>query len=120
MGKIRYVCTTCGTGFTTLSAAKRHLKNIEHGIGIVVSEADFRIGLSTGTYASLTTRKRPSYKKAPLDLAAIAAEEYHRAFWRKAGESHCEEMLKDPEKAKALYAMVTLFLGKEFEKLFSS
>ena len=120
MGKIRYVCTKCTNGFTTLGAAKRHLRNIEHGIGAVVSEADFRTGLSTGIYTSVVARKRPLYKKAPLDLSAIAGEEYLRAFWRRAGELHCEEMLRNPKEAKTIHSMATLLLGKEFEKLFSS
>lgn len=94
MGKIRYRCTTCYDGFTTLSAAKRHLKNREKGVGMVVKEGDFL----TGRLVPVTPGKRPEYKAKESDPFSIAGEEYQRGFWRRLGELDAEEAHKVTEK----------------------
>jgi hypothetical protein len=92
---------------------------VENGIGMIVTESDFRVGLSTGKYLPALPGKRPPYKKQTPDPAAIASEEYHRGFWRRAGELDCEAMFRDPEKAKALNTLIQVFQMERMSKLFS-
>ncbi|MEO9295642.1 MAG: hypothetical protein ABI347_08595 [Nitrososphaera sp.] len=123
MGKIRYVCTTCANGFTTKSAALRHLRNVEFGKGTVVTEASYRSGLVTGIFFPVVPSIPPSYKKiAPVSSTAnsksvINADEFHRGFWRRAGELFCEEIFNDSKRRPMLEANIQLFLLEETRKI---
>lgn len=105
MGKIRYRCTTCSDGFTTLSAARRHLKNREKGVGAVVKEGDFL----TGRFVPVTPGKRPEYKAQQPDLLSIAGEEYYKGFWRRLGELDAEEAHGDKKRMDGLRALIIAY-----------
>jgi hypothetical protein len=119
MGKTRYICATCANGFTTLAAAKRHLKNVEKGLGMIVTEPEHRIGVSTGRFTAALPGKRPTYKKEAPDLMAVAGEEFHRAYWRRFGELECESAFKDGAKRKELQVLIQAHLMQQMLKLFS-
>ena len=112
MGKIRYRCTTCSDGFTTLSAARRHLKNREKGAGMVVKEVDFL----TGRFVPATPGKRPEYKAQQPNMLSIAGEEYHKGFWRRLGELDAEEAHREGKK-KDLRDLIAIYQIQQMRKL---
>lgn len=120
MGKIRYICTKCGGGFTTRAAANRHVRTVENGAGTVVTEPEFRIGLIRGVFQPAPSGKRPRYKKDPPDLMAIAGEEYDKGFWRRFGELEGEAAFKDPKRRPELSQLMQLHRMKQISQLYSS
>lgn len=109
MGKVNYVCTKCGRGFTTGSAARRHVLTVEDGKGMAVTEADYRVGLVTGVFLPPLPGKAPTYKKKDgPDWFDTAIEEFNKGLWRKFGELTCESMWKD-DKNKQMMKDMLLF-----------
>lgn len=94
------------------------MMNIEKGTGHVVTEAEYRVGLSTGRFLPAPQGKHPSYKKEPLDLMAIAGEEYNRGFWRKLGELSGEEAFRDPKRRKELQLLMDVYRMKQVNESF--
>ena len=118
MGKIRYICTGCGNGFTTRGAANRHLKNTEKGGASILGEAEYRIGLTTGKYQPPTPGKPPTYRKS-LDAQAIAKEEYLRGYWRRIGELDGETAFRDQSNPGELQAWRALLQRQLMSEIFS-
>lgn len=122
MGKIRYICTACGNGFTTRSATHRHVTKVEQGKGMVVTEASYRTGLATGIYFPVFPGKPPRYEKKPASPASKTPqieimEEFNRGFWRRAGELFCEEAFKDESKKAAMRMQIQLLLLDQTRKI---
>ena len=122
MGKIRYICTACANGFTTKSAAHRHLKKVEQGKGMIVTEANYRTGLATGVFFPVFMNRPPKYKKTGGPSTTEPAkrpmeeEEFRRGFWRRAGELVCEEAFKDENKRRVIKTQVHIFLLNDVMK----
>jgi hypothetical protein len=66
----------------------------------VVSEADFRIGLSTGIYASVAARKRPSYEKTPWTSQLLLQKSITKRFGEELENYNAKKCSKILEKQK--------------------
>lgn len=122
MGKIRYVSTTCGNGFTTRSAAQRHVTKVEQGKGMVVTEAGYRAGLATGIYFPVLPGRPPRYEKKSASPVSKTPrieimEEFDRGFWRRAGELFCEEAFRDERKKAEMRLQIQLLLLNQTRKI---
>jgi hypothetical protein len=118
MGKTKYFCTTCGKGFTTGNAARRHVRTVEKGVGMAVTEASYTVGLATGVFSPSLPGKPPKFeisrKSRDKPPVVIEYDEFLKGFWRRAGELWCEKMYNDPEeKAK----LDVLFQGTMIQHL---
>ena len=87
-----YICGACGRGFASARSARRHVKDLESGSAQLFTEADYRIGLSTGVIPiPVKATVAPRFKKQQADPYEFALEEFKRGFYRKLGERAVEE-----------------------------
>jgi hypothetical protein len=105
----KYVCITCGQGFTTARSGRRHIAGIEHGNGYITREADYRVLLLTGRIPPpipKLIRQKPSEKKEK-DPLEIAQEEFLRGFYNRMGVRTYEEYANTPEISKFKNILLT-------------
>lgn len=112
MGKINYVCTACGKGFTTGNSARRHVRTVEKGGGLAVSEASYRAGLAAGVFVPALPGRPPKFENVNRSRSkppvVLDHDEFFRGFWRRAGELYCEEIFKDPIKRQQVDNQIQL------------
>jgi hypothetical protein len=83
----KYVCTTCGRGFTSARSARRHVGNVESGNGQVVTEEDYRIGLQVGRIPTPIPKQiRQMQKIKKQSMTDMAKEEFLKGYFRRLGE----------------------------------
>jgi hypothetical protein len=106
-----YVCVACGRGFTTKSAAKRHVMNVEKGFAYIVTEAQHRAALITGAIPppAQIEKIRPTKKKDGLH--DIAYRNYHSGFFWRLGELAAEGLT--PEERKQQVAAIMMITASK-------
>lgn len=109
-----YVCVACGRGFTTKSAAKRHVMNLEKGkgFGYIVTEAQYRAALIIGAIPLPPTqieKIKPTKKKDGFhDIAYI---NFHSGFFWRLGELDAESLT--PEERKKHLATIMMITASK-------
>jgi hypothetical protein len=62
MGRITWVCATCGEHFTRKYSATRHNNNLHAGNGLIVTLLDYIVGRASGHYSPSDHRTSKNYK----------------------------------------------------------
>jgi hypothetical protein len=102
----KYVCTTCGRGFTSARSARRHVGNVESGNGQVVAEEDYRIGLQAGRIpVPIPKQIRQIQKIKKLSMTDIAKEEFLRGYFRRLGEKFSDLAGKEVDMLMMLHML---------------
>lgn len=87
---------------------------------MVVSEASYRTGLTTGLFFPVLPHEPPRYEKKPVDPASkapmIEAEEFTKGFWRRAGELFCEDAFRDENRREILKMSMQIHLMEATRK----
>ena len=88
---------------------------------MVVTEAGYRTGLTTGIYLPVFPGKPPRYEKKSVSPASrtpqTEMEEFNRGFWRRAGELFCEEAFKDESRRAIMRTQIQLLLMDQTRKI---
>ena len=86
---------------------------------MVVTEAGYRTGLTTGIYLPVFPGKPPRYEKKSVSPARtqFEMEEFNRGFWRRAGELFCEEAFKDESRRAIMRTQIQLLLMDQTRKI---
>jgi hypothetical protein len=61
MGRITWVCATCGEHFTRKYSATRHNNNLHAGNGLIVTLLDYIVGRASGQYLPSDPRTRKNH-----------------------------------------------------------
>jgi hypothetical protein len=70
MGRISWVCATCGEHFTRKYSSSRHNNRLHFGKGQIVRFLDYVIGRASGQYLSSDPRTSKNYKPFIHDYAS--------------------------------------------------
>jgi hypothetical protein len=121
MGKKTHFCTTCGNDFTRGYSARRHVRTVEKGVGLAVTEAAYKVGLAKGVFSPSLPGKPPRFEvhhkmrnKPPV---VIEYDEFTKGFWRRAGELWCEKMYNNPELKANLDIMFQGVMMQHFNEI---
>jgi hypothetical protein len=108
-----YVCVACGRGFTTKSAAKRHVMNLEKGkgFGYIVTEAQYRAALIIGAIPLPAQIENIKPTKKKDGLHDIAYRNFHSGFFWRLGELAAEGLT--PEERKQHLATITMITASK-------
>jgi hypothetical protein len=107
----KYVCITCGQGFTTARSGRRHIEDVEHGNGYITREADYRVLLLTGRIAPPIPKLiRP--KKKEKNIIDIAQEEFIKGFYFRMGVQTYDENAAKPETTQIKNMLLTRTMQK--------